>query len=187
VPLLDHFSLIAPHYDRVFDRANVDALRRAVLPERGDRLLDVGGGTGRIARHFVESVDQICVLDPSAQMLRETQRKGICITQGEAERLPYPNAVFDRVIMVDAFHHLGSHPVAVDELVRVLTDGGRLVIEEPNISHWGVKLIALAERALLMQSQFFAPESIRSMLVSRGLRAWVEEQGTTSWIIAEKE
>ena len=95
-------------------------------------------------------VEQVCVLDPSLQMLRETQRKDICATQGNAEHLPYPSACFDRIIVVDAFHHLGRHSLAVDELVRVLATGGRLVIEEPDIAHWTVKLIALGEKVLLM-------------------------------------
>lgn len=187
MPLLDHFSLIAPHYDRVFQRADVDVLKEMVLPERSHRLLDVGGGTGRISQYFVACVEQVCVLDPSLHMLRETQRKDICATQGNAERLPYPAACFDRIIVVDAFHHLGRHSLAVDELVRVLATGGRLVIEEPNIAHWVVKLVALGEKALLMRSQFYTPDSIRQMLISCGLHTWVETLGATAWVIAEKE
>ena len=187
MPLLDHFSLIAPHYDRVFHRADVDVLQGVVLPERSNRLLDVGGGTGRIAQHFVGCVRQVCVLDSSLQMLRETQRKDICATQGEAEKLPYPAACFDRIIMVDAFHHLGTHSIAVSELVRVLAVRGRLVIEEPDIAHRSVKLVALGEKALLMRSRFYAPDKIRQMLASYGLHTWVEALGTTAWIIAEKE
>ena len=187
MPLFDHFSLIAPHYDRVFHRADVDVLQEMVLPENNHRLLDVGGGTGRVAQYFVGCVEQVCVLDPSLHMLRETQRKDICTTQGEAERLPYPAACFDRIIMVDAFHHLGKHSIAVDELVRVLAVGGRLVIEEPDIAHRRVKLVALGEKALMMRSQFYAPDIIRQMLTSQGLCAWVETRGTTAWIIAEKE
>lgn len=187
MPLFDHFSFIAPHYDRVFHRADVDVLQGMVLPERSNRLLDVGGGTGRIAQYFVGCVRQVCVLDSSLQMLQETLRKEICTTQGEAERLPYSSACFDRIIMVDAFHHLGKHLAAVDEMVRVLAVGGRLVIEEPDIAHQRVKLVALGEKALLMRSRFYAPDTIRQMLASHGLRAWVETLGTTAWIIAEKE
>ena len=70
MPLLDHFALIAPHYDRIFEVHNLDRLLACVAPQRGHRLLDVGGGTGRVATRFGGLVAQVCVLDPSPGMLQ---------------------------------------------------------------------------------------------------------------------
>jgi len=47
--------------------------------------------------------------------------------------------------------------------LRVLDPGGRLVIEEPDIRHAGVKLIALMEKALLMGSRFLAADELASL------------------------
>lgn len=184
--LLDHFSLIAPYYDRIFKRPDVDALLTHVRPERSNRLLDVGGGTGRVAQHFVGLVRQVCVLDPSLQMLKEGQRKGICIARGESERLPFPAHAFDRIIVVDAFHHLRDQVSAAQELVRVLAPAGRLVIEEPHIAHWGVRLVALAERLLLMRSHFCTPEAIQAMFAQNRVRTYLDIQEYTTWVIVER-
>ena len=183
--LLDHFSLIAPYYDRIFDRSGVD-LVAWVQPELSGSLLDVGGGTGRIAQRFVGLVSHVCVLDPSLQMLKEGQRRGICITRGESELLPFASNTFDRIIVVDAFHHLRDQALAVCELVRVLAPSGRLVIEEPDISNWVVMLVAMAEKLLLMRSHFRTPEVIQGMFAQYGTYARLERQGHTAWVIVEK-
>jgi len=186
LPPIDHFALIAPYYDRVFHRPSVDSLARYVEPAAGHRMLDAGGGTGRVARHFVGTVGHICVLDPSPGMLVEGQRKGICITQGEAETLPYATGSFDRIIMVDAFHHLRDQERAGEELMRVLAPGGRLVIEEPDIAHVSVQLVALGEKLLQMRSRFRAPQTIRRMFEGHGGRVQVGHQGFTVWIVVDK-
>jgi demethylmenaquinone methyltransferase/2-methoxy-6-polyprenyl-1,4-benzoquinol methylase len=186
MPLLDHFSLIAPYYDRIFNRPVNDPLLAWVQPERSSRLLDVGGGTGRVAEQFVELVGHVCVLDPSPQMVREGQRKGICITRGESEWLPFASSTFDRIIVVDAFHHLRDQSAAARDLVRVLAPGGRLVIEEPDVAYWGVRLVSLAEKLLLMRSHFCAPEVIQGIFRRNGAPARVERQGHTAWVIVEK-
>ena len=186
MPLLDHFSVIAPFYDLVFSRTNADQVYRHLQPRPGDRMLDVGGGTGRVAQFFLGKVARICILDPSPKMLAEGRRKGICITQGEAEEIPFPAEAFDRIIMIDAFHHLRDQAAAAGELARVLSRGGRLVIEEPDIASPAVKMVALGEKLLLMRSHFRTPEEVSSLFAEHGMRAWVEKDGRTVWVIVER-
>lgn len=208
LPLLDHFDLLAPYYDRIFQggrfvRRDIDRLVSFVAPESSHRLLDIGGGTGRISRHFCEHVAQVYVLDPSPGMLQQGQRKGIGLltvcprtlwpTQGESERLPFVEGAFDRIIVIDAFHHLCDQVVAAAEMVRVLAPGGRLVIQEPDIAHWGVKMVALGEKALLMRSRFYAPEAIRAIFYPCDEVANVRIEprsesapGVTAWVIVDK-
>jgi ubiquinone/menaquinone biosynthesis C-methylase UbiE len=185
--LFDHFDLVAPYYDRVFYRQGVSLLAEFVAAERTHCLLDVGGGTGRVAQFFVERVARVCILDPSPRMLAEGERKGICVTRGEAERIPFGASTFDRIIVVDAFHHMRDHRQAAGELMRVLKPGGRLVIEEPDIDRRAVKLIALAEKLLLMRSRFFRASELSGMFQHLGAQLRLERDGHAYWMIVTKE
>jgi demethylmenaquinone methyltransferase/2-methoxy-6-polyprenyl-1,4-benzoquinol methylase len=62
--------------------------------------------------------------------------------QAHAERLPFPDASFDRVVVVDALHHFAHQREAVRDLLRALKSGGRLLIEEPDIHRLIVKFVA---------------------------------------------
>ncbi len=185
--MIDHFDLLAPIYDRLFgppDPARLRALLR--LPAAG-WLLDAGGGTGRVSSQLRPLVDNLVISDASEQMLRQAQAKDICPTQTQVERLPFPDDSFERVLVVDALHHFHHQPAAIRDLIRVLKPGGRLVIEEPDINHVGVKLVALAEKLLLMGSHFYAPAEIRDMVSAHGLPARIETDGTfAAWIVADK-
>ena len=86
--------------------------------------------------------------------------------------------------MVDALHHFIDHADSAREMFRVLQPGGILVIEEPDIRTFGVKLIALAEKLLLMRSHFLTPDQIMK-LFSSGEKKVKSEDGT-AWVIVRK-
>ena len=183
---IDHFGLLAPFYDRIFRGLNLDRVQEWLdLP--ATRLLDVGGGTGRVSGGL-KGVGTIIVIDPSRAMLRAARGKnGLCLTNAHAEKIPFPDGSFDRVLVVDAFHHFCDQEQAAGELLRVLAPGGRLVIEEPNIARWGVKLIALGERLALMGSRFFHPESMRRMFEVRGGQVTVNtDDVVNAWLVVER-
>jgi len=184
---LDHFGLLAPLYDRVIRPPDVSRLAGlAGLPARG-RLLDVGGGTGRIARSLIGLADQVVVADESWKMLSHTPaRDALRLTTAHAERLPFPSGGFERVIMVDAYHHLEDQDRSLGELLRVCAPGGRVVIEEPDIVHFGVKLIAIGERLALFRSRFRRAEEIAAAFRTRGAAASIHRQDATAWVVAEK-
>jgi len=130
-----------------------------MLPVNG-RLLDVGGGTGRVASAISDLVDDVIVADVSFGMLDKADRSSLRPVCGGSESLPFADGSFERVIMVDALHHVIHHADTAREMFRVLKPGGLLVIEEPDIRAFGVRLIALAEKLLLMRSRFLAPDQI---------------------------
>jgi demethylmenaquinone methyltransferase/2-methoxy-6-polyprenyl-1,4-benzoquinol methylase len=142
---LDHFGLIAPIYARLGEYARVERMAKfADLPTNG-RLLDAGCGTGRVARSIRNQTGEIILADVSLGMLRfATPTVVLNPTAAETESLPFSDESFERVIIVDAFHHVAEHGRTAAELWRVLKPGGRLVIEEPDIRTFGVVLIALA-------------------------------------------
>jgi ubiquinone/menaquinone biosynthesis C-methylase UbiE len=181
---LDHFGVIAPIYARA-TYSSLEKMREvAELPVSG-RLLDIGGGTGRVASVLRDLVDEVIVSDISMGMLKRaalSTLKPICCY---SESLPFPSNSFERVIMVDALHHVVDQSATAREMYRVLKPGGLLVIEEPDIHKFGVKLIALAEKLLLMRSHFLSPQQIASLFPSAKCRIVTENNG--AWIVVEKQ
>jgi demethylmenaquinone methyltransferase/2-methoxy-6-polyprenyl-1,4-benzoquinol methylase len=137
-------------------------------------VLEAGGGTGRVSSLLVPLVGTLVINDLSEPMLKQARAKGsLHPVRSYVERLPFPNASFDRVFAVDALHHFSDHHTAIGELLRVLRPAGRMVIEEPDIKRFPVKLIALLEKLALMHSHFLSAEEIRALVASHGLQAQI--------------
>ena len=188
MPVFDHFGFIAPLYERFGRQARPEKLIAAAGLPSGGRLLDLGGGTGRVARFLVADVSQVVVADVSAGMLRLARLKpGLQPVRTLAETLPFPCGTFERVIMVDAFHHVADQFRVAAEMWRVLKPQGRIIIEEPDIRAGGVKLIALFEKLLLMRSHFMAPAVIAGLFKAPGACARIDADQGTAWVIIDKE
>ena len=184
---MDHFDLLAPLYDRLI-RPPADTRLNEVagLPTSG-RLLDAGGGTGRIAGRLRDQVDRVVIADSSLKMLRQANNKGGFDAVGShTEMLPFSDGSFKRIIVVDAYHHLADQDASLVELWRVLAPGGRLVIEEPDIDRFAVKLIAVAEKIALMRSHFVRAERIAERLSGMGANTAIERENHAAWVIADK-
>ncbi len=180
-----HFNLLARFYDRAIPFVRLEQMLKVLdLPHAGN-LLDAGGGTGRVAEALRPHVSWIVVADVSRGMLAKAHQKDLSATSTETERLPFPDGTFDRVLMVDALHHVLNQAETIRELYRVLKVGGRLVIEEPDFRTFAVKLIAVAEKLVLMRSHFLAPTQIANLFPS-GAKVRVETEENTAWVIAEK-
>lgn len=187
MPIIDHFSVIAPIYDVLFgNSSNIDQWKRLLkLPSDGI-LLDAGGGTGRVSKEFEGLVDQIVLMDVSQGMLRQaasTQLDPIC---SEVEATPFPSQSFDRIIVVDAFHHLKNQEIALRELWRISKYDGILLIEEPDIRLFRLKILALIEKLMLMRSHFVPPEYFKKTLSRYSAKVESQEKDPTVWVAIKK-
>lgn len=183
--MFDHFDLLAPLYDRAIPFSRLDWMLRVVnLPIDG-LLLDAGGGTGRVAAALKPYARDVIVADVSAGMLSQSRRKQLTGVMTPSERLPFPDGVFPRIIMVDALHHVINQRETIAELWRVLQPGGRLVIEEPDIRTLTVKFVAVVEKLALMRSHFLSPPQIVSYFPPQA-QVSVEVESYNAWVIVEK-
>jgi len=120
-------------------------------------------------------------------MLSEARQKdGLHPVCSHTEKLPFDDETFARIIMVDALHHVINQRGTLDELWRTLQPGGKLVIEEPDLRLFGVKLLAIAEKLALMRSHFLSPPRIAQLLSYPNARVRIETSSFNAWVIAEK-
>jgi SAM-dependent methyltransferase len=122
------FDAYPDRYDDWFEQheaAYQSELRafRSVLPEEG-KGLEVGVGTGRFAAPLGIGHG----VDPSPAMRKQARKRGIDVTDGVAEALPYPDECFDVVLMTTTICYLDDVEAAFAEVARVLRPGGVFVV-----------------------------------------------------------
>ena len=118
----------------------------------GQRVLDVGCGTGVVAITAARRGAKVSGLDLSPDLLHRARDNAVTagveidFLEGDAEALPYPDATFN--IVLSQFGHIfAPRPeVAVREMLRVLKLGGRLVFSAWPPEHFGGRQFGLLAR-----------------------------------------
>jgi ubiquinone/menaquinone biosynthesis C-methylase UbiE len=108
-----------------------------LAPQPGERLLEIGPGTGYYTFAMAERAGQVDVFDIQQEMLdhvmREADRRGVTNVQpalGDAQALPYAENSFDAVVLVAVLGEIPDQQQALREVERVLKPGGRLIVGE---------------------------------------------------------
>jgi ubiquinone/menaquinone biosynthesis C-methylase UbiE len=187
MPIFNHFDFLAPIYDRFIKPYDLTRFSKySGLPISG-KLLDAAGGTGGKSYPLLNMVEGIVIADSSMGMLSQAASKGGLITVcSETERLPFEDESFERVIMVDALHHVSDYRVTVGELWRVVKPGGRIIIEEPDIRSMSIKIMALIEKLALMRSHFISPQEIAATFTYTNAEVKIEIEDSIAWIVINK-
>ncbi len=140
------FDSVARRYDVMNDLMSLGLHRvwkRFAIEQssvrRGDRVLDVAGGTGDLARQFAKRVGDtgmVVLTDVNGSMLGvgrdRLMDEGLVlpVAQCDAERLPFGSDMFDCVTVAFGLRNMTHKALALAEMLRVLRPGGRLLVLE---------------------------------------------------------
>ncbi|MEK7642981.1 MAG: class I SAM-dependent methyltransferase [Patescibacteria group bacterium] len=122
------FDRIAGRYDQITNQYALDRRREFIVAQAFGDCLEVGAGTGEIAR-FLTARHRVVVTDISSKMVEELKQKfDIDGVVADAEHLPFESGSFDTVIATEVIYYLDHPEKFIDEAYRVLRPGGRLLI-----------------------------------------------------------
>jgi ubiquinone/menaquinone biosynthesis C-methylase UbiE len=135
-----HFNETAGNYntsdDGKFVAGMYDVLVDEIQKYESGKILDVGCGNGNLFTMLPEGKYELHGVDFSENMITEARRNcqsRASFSVADAERLPFDDDTFDIIVCNASFHHY-IHPNAVlEEMHRVLKDGGKVLIGDPYI------------------------------------------------------
>ena len=104
------------------DAVEAVALER-MIPESGNRLLELGAGAGRNTPRY-KGYEKIVLLDYSMTQLEQAQAElgdsdRYKYVAADIYRLPFVDGLFDGATMIRTLHHMADAPKAINEVERV--------------------------------------------------------------------
>ena len=139
------------------DLAERTALRR-LLPPAGERIIDLGGGFGRLVDLYA-GFKEVVLMDPSRSQLQDARHRlgpeRMIYVAANVYEMPFTAGAFDTAVTVRVMHHLSDVPGAMRAIQPILRPGGTFVLEYANKRNLKAILRYLLRRQTVSP---FAPE-----------------------------
>ncbi len=103
---------------------------RALEPEPGERVLDLGIGGAALSRRLVRAGAVVTGVDPSVALLERARLRmpGATFLEGQGAAIPLADASMDKAASVNTLYFWADPAAVMAELARVIRPGGRLVL-----------------------------------------------------------
>jgi ubiquinone/menaquinone biosynthesis C-methylase UbiE len=162
------FDTRAAEYDAWYDRnravylSELSAVRK-VLPQ-GKKGLEIGAGTGR----FAASLGIGTGIDPSRNMLKLAQKRGVDVRVGFGEEMPFKNGTFDYVAIIITLCFVKNPKKVLEESFRVLRKNGRIIIGIVDKESFLGKYYLKKKSVFYKQANFLSVNEVTELLKESG-------------------
>lgn len=193
------FDRVAPRYDLLntvlsFGQdAHWRRVAAAAAEPGGARVLDVAAGTGALSHELIaHGAREVVALDLSYEMLSEGQRRlrgrnvpDVTWVNGDAQRLPLPDASVDAVTIGFGLRNVPDPRAALAEFARVTRPGGRIVVLEFARPTWPPFRRLYTEyltAALPRIAEALAPSPEAYRYLADSILAWPDRRHLADWM-----
>ncbi|MGB7971394.1 MAG: class I SAM-dependent methyltransferase [Candidatus Deferrimicrobiaceae bacterium] len=160
------------HYEK-------ELVLKLAAPKPGDKVLDIGIGTGIFAVELRKYTEDITGIDVSGRMLDIARSKGLTnVAVGDAVSLDFPDESFDLVISITALEFIKEYEKAISEMVRVGKKGGRVLVGTLGSgSLWALKRSRAARKdagSVFRHARFYSFGELKRLAETFGYKSVVK-------------
>lgn len=114
--------------------ANINFLNETKVVARYSKILEIGCGKGRVVSYFYRKGYDIIGIEINESLIEESKKLygNLPLSLVNSEILPFADNSFDVVISFDVFEHIPNSDKHLQEVNRVLRDGGYYLLQTPN-------------------------------------------------------
>jgi ubiquinone/menaquinone biosynthesis C-methylase UbiE len=162
-------------------------------PQKGEKILDIACGDGELSLRLATKGADVFGLDMSAAGIASAKRlAGIAkirceFTTGDAERLPYPDGFFDKIVCSSSLEHFKDDAQSLSEMKRVLKPGGCAILTVDSFTYPIAPELKERHRKMCAVEHYYTREDMDAALKNAGLTMCRSEylltSGLTSFFI----
>lgn len=178
----------------ITDKGLINSILKVCEPDPKDLVLDLGTGSGVIARAIQPLVDEVIGMDISHSMMNKGTWENISKMKGNILKNVFQKNTFDTIVARMVFHHVNPIEIGLQNCYRILKEGGKLVIAEsipPSDSqvviNWWKEVRSLKE-----ERTTFTPQMLKDYLIEAGFKDVqyeiyvqpIETSSTRNWLMS---
>jgi ubiquinone/menaquinone biosynthesis C-methylase UbiE len=161
----------------ITDKGLIDSILKICESDHKDLVLDLGTGSGIIARAIQPMVDEVVGMDISHSMMNKGTWENISKLKGNILKNVFQKNTFNIIVARMVFHHIKPIEVGLNNCYRILKNGGKLVIAEsippsnsPLVINWWKEVRSLKE-----ERTTFTSEMLRNYFIKAGFKNVIHE------------
>lgn len=184
------FDKVYKDYDKfmsMFNLYKLEEIKVAADINKDEVIVDIGGGTGKLAHYISSSCKTVYILDESEKMLSKVkQGKNLITIKGNALKTPFENNSIDTVILSDVFHHIKEQEELIIEVKRILKNGGKLVMMDFHRKHIKTRVLRAFEFILFGRLFFKTKDEVKALLEKYFYISKIYNKGYYFIVVGEK-